>query len=89
MYDEGDHPGSELAILTSAGKDVTEEFNMIRPLNVADKYAPHAYADTGLRPLSMMSYMLRTILGPQHAPKHLDQQLFAYRYTHSGTSGLA
>ena len=28
----GEHPGGELAILTFAGKDATEEFNMIHPL---------------------------------------------------------
>merc|ERR1712060_240617 len=27
----GEHPGGELAILTFAGKDATEEFNMIHP----------------------------------------------------------
>jgi len=34
----GDHPGGELAILTFAGKDATEEFNMIHPPDVIDKY---------------------------------------------------
>merc|ERR1711957_970634 len=38
----GDHPGSELAILTFAGKDATEEFNMIHPPDVVGKYAPDA-----------------------------------------------
>merc|ERR1719263_859944 len=33
-----DHPGGELAILTFAGKDATEEFNMIHPPDVIDKY---------------------------------------------------
>jgi len=37
-----DHPGGELAILTFAGKDATEEFNMIHPPDVIPKYAPHA-----------------------------------------------
>merc|ERR1711871_1573557 len=36
----GDHPGGELAILTFAGKDATEEFNMIHPPDVVGKYAP-------------------------------------------------
>ena len=36
----GDHPGGELAILTFAGKDATEEFNMIHPPDVIGKYAP-------------------------------------------------
>jgi len=36
----GDHPGGELAILTFAGKDATEEFVMIHPPDVIDKYLP-------------------------------------------------
>merc|ERR1711935_1106905 len=36
----GDHPGGELAILTFAGKDATEEFDMIHPPDVIDKYLP-------------------------------------------------
>jgi hypothetical protein len=38
----GEHPGGELAILTFAGKDATEEFNMIHPPDVIGKYAPNA-----------------------------------------------
>merc|ERR1719224_74159 len=37
-----DHPGGELAILTFAGKDATEEFDMIHPPDVIEKYAPDA-----------------------------------------------
>jgi len=37
-----EHPGGELAILTFAGKDATEEFNMIHPPDVIPKYAPKA-----------------------------------------------
>jgi cytochrome b involved in lipid metabolism len=37
-----DHPGGELAIITFAGKDATEEFNMIHPPDVIGKYAPDA-----------------------------------------------
>ncbi|CAD7926402.1 unnamed protein product [Amoebophrya sp. A25] len=37
-----DHPGGKLAILTFAGKDATEEFNMIHPPDVIEKYAPKA-----------------------------------------------
>jgi len=37
-----DHPGGELAILTFAGKDASEEFDMIHPPDVIDKYAPDA-----------------------------------------------
>lgn len=37
-----DHPGGALAILTFAGKDATEEFNMIHPPDVIPKYAPDA-----------------------------------------------
>merc|ERR1719453_2798976 len=36
------HPGGELAIITFAGKDATEEFNMIHPPDVIGKYAPDA-----------------------------------------------
>ena len=34
------HPGSELAILTFAGKDATAEFDMIHPPYVVKKYVP-------------------------------------------------
>merc|ERR1712241_725347 len=37
-----EHPGGELAILTFAGRDATEEFNMIHPPDVIPKYAPDA-----------------------------------------------
>lgn len=37
-----EHPGGELAILTFAGKDASEEFNMIHPPDVIGKYAPDA-----------------------------------------------
>merc|ERR1711862_283235 len=37
-----EHPGGELAILTFAGKDAMEEFNMIHPPDVVPKYAPDA-----------------------------------------------
>merc|ERR1719382_1978890 len=37
-----EHPSGELAILTFAGKDATEEFNMIHPPDVIPKYAPDA-----------------------------------------------
>merc|ERR1719330_32558 len=37
-----DHPGGVLAIVTFAGKDATEEFNMIHPPDVIGKYAPNA-----------------------------------------------
>merc|ERR1711945_38934 len=36
----GGHPGGELAIMTFAGKDASEEFNMIHPPDVIQKYAP-------------------------------------------------
>merc|ERR1719343_264079 len=38
-----EHPGGELAILTFAGKDASEEFNMIHPPDVIPKYAPDAH----------------------------------------------
>merc|ERR1711935_603624 len=37
-----EHPGGELAILTFAGKDASEEFNMIHPPDVIPKYAASA-----------------------------------------------
>merc|ERR1712151_843570 len=37
-----EHPGGELAIMTFAGKDATEEFDMIHPPDVIEKYAPSA-----------------------------------------------
>merc|ERR1719482_1505653 len=37
-----DHPGGVLAIMTFAGKDASEEFNMIHPPDVVRKYAPDA-----------------------------------------------
>merc|ERR1712217_652497 len=37
-----EHGGGELAILTFAGKDATEEFDMIHPPDVIPKYAPDA-----------------------------------------------
>merc|ERR1719326_363522 len=37
-----EHPGGELAIMTFAGKDATEEFDMIHPPDVIEKYAPNA-----------------------------------------------
>ncbi|KAF4691509.1 hypothetical protein FOZ60_015371 [Perkinsus olseni] len=42
-----DHPGGDLAILTFAGRDATNEFNMIHPPDVIEKYA----ADSILGPL--------------------------------------
>lgn len=35
-----DHPGGKKAILLYAGKDASEEFNMLHEENVIDKYAP-------------------------------------------------
>ncbi|KAJ3028515.1 UNVERIFIED_CONTAM: hypothetical protein HDU68_001511 [Siphonaria sp. JEL0065] len=35
-----DHPGGKKAILIYAGKDATEEFNMMHKRDVVDKYAP-------------------------------------------------
>merc|ERR1711988_296579 len=37
-----EHPGGVLAIMTFAGKDATEEFDMIHPPDVIEKYAPDA-----------------------------------------------
>ena len=40
------HPHSESAILTSAGKDASAEFDMIHPRDVVEKYAPDAVIGT-------------------------------------------
>jgi len=36
-----DHPGGKMAIMTFAGRDATEEFNMLHDRGVVAKYAPH------------------------------------------------
>lgn len=36
-----DHPGGKKAILLYAGKEATEEFNMLHKPDVVEKYAPH------------------------------------------------
>eukprot|EP01110_Echinostelium_bisporum_P007348 TRINITY_DN27_c0_g1_i1.p1 TRINITY_DN27_c0_g1~~TRINITY_DN27_c0_g1_i1.p1 ORF type:complete len:639 (+),score=390.60 TRINITY_DN27_c0_g1_i1:60-1976(+) len=37
-----DHPGGKKAIMLFAGKDATEEFNMLHKKDVVDKYAPES-----------------------------------------------
>ncbi|KAG0247812.1 hypothetical protein BG011_000888 [Mortierella polycephala] len=37
-----DHPGGKKAILIFAGRDATEEFNMLHKADVVDKYAPES-----------------------------------------------
>ena len=41
-----DHPGGKKAILLFAGKDATEEFNMLHEADVVEKYAPYAIIGT-------------------------------------------
>jgi len=36
-----DHPGGKMAIMTFAGRDASEEFNMLHDKGVIAKYAPH------------------------------------------------
>ena len=50
-----DHPGGELAILTFAGKDATEEFDMIHPPDVIDKYQ----ADKKVTPCAFLPWVDR------------------------------
>jgi cytochrome b involved in lipid metabolism len=38
-----DHPGGKKAILTFAGRDATEEFDMLHERRVIKKYAPDAF----------------------------------------------
>jgi flavocytochrome c len=38
----GDHPGGKKAILIYAGRDATEEFNMLHKADVVEKYAPNS-----------------------------------------------
>ncbi len=41
-----DHPGGKRAILLFAGKDATEEFDMLHDRRVLPKYAPKAHIGT-------------------------------------------
>jgi predicted heme/steroid binding protein len=41
-----DHPGGKKAILIYAGRDATEEFNMMHKPDVVQKYAPYAIIGT-------------------------------------------
>jgi len=41
-----DHPGGAMAIFTFAGKDASEEFNMLHERNVVEKYAPECVIGT-------------------------------------------
>ena len=49
-----DHPGGELAILTFAGKDASEEFNMLHAPNVLTKYLPAEACLGNLAPSSKL-----------------------------------
>jgi len=48
-----DHPGGKMAIVTFAGKDASEEFNMLHEKTVIEKYAPEVVIDT-LKPSSKL-----------------------------------
>jgi cytochrome b involved in lipid metabolism len=41
-----DHPGGKKAIMLYAGKDASEEFNMLHDKNVVSKYAPDSIIGT-------------------------------------------
>ena len=38
VYDEGEHPGGKKSIMMFAGKDATEEFDMLHDRKVIKKY---------------------------------------------------
>jgi len=48
-----DHPGGKMAIMTFAGKDASEEFNMVHDKNVVEKYASE-YIVGNLKPTSKL-----------------------------------
>jgi len=48
-----DHPGGKMAIMTFAGKDASEEFNMVHDKNVVEKYASE-YIVGNLKPSSKL-----------------------------------
>jgi len=48
-----DHPGGKMAIMTFAGKDASEEFNMVHDKNVVEKYASEYIVGT-LKPTSKL-----------------------------------
>jgi len=48
-----DHPGGKMAIVTFAGKDASEEFNMLHEKTVIEKYAPEVVIGT-LKPSSKL-----------------------------------
>ena len=41
-----EHPGGKKAIMIYAGRDATEEFNMLHKKDVVEKYAPYAIIGT-------------------------------------------
>jgi len=41
-----DHPGGKMAIMSFAGRDATEEFNMVHDSDVVEKYAPETVIGT-------------------------------------------
>jgi len=48
-----DHPGGKMAIMAFAGRDATEEFNMVHDEGVVEKYAPETIIGT-LKPASKL-----------------------------------
>ena len=48
-----DHPGGKMAIMTFAGKDASEMFNMVHEGDVIEKFAPECVIGT-LKPSSKM-----------------------------------
>merc|ERR1719210_62567 len=75
------HPGGELAILTFAGKDATEEFNMIHPPDVIGKYAPDAVigvVGTGAKSAPAKKGNAKAAKAPQQDKGELFANRFAW-----------
>ena len=85
------HPGSELAILTFAGKDATPEFVMIHPPDVVEKYVPDTvlvlpiemHGAVATRELVLVreweSLNAKAELARMHRDRHCHETMVLYR----------